>query len=173
MTDFDMRIGHGFDVHKFSDTFDPDKPLRLAGVEIKAKMSLVAHSDGDVVLHALCDALLGAIAAGDIGQHFPDTDARFKNADSSQLLSEVLEQVARKGASIVNCDMTIVAQVPKLARYRDKMRSSLSSLLSVDTDRVNIKATTTEGLGAIGRAEGIACHAVVLLNRDQGAQSRR
>jgi len=155
------------DVHRFSASFDPDKPLILAGVELPDAMSLIAHSDGDVILHAICDALLGAIAAGDIGQHFPDSAAEFANIDSSQLLSEVLDMVAKKGASLVNCDVTVVAQVPKLGKHRDQMRASLSSLLGIDTDRVNIKATTTEGLGYIGRAEGIACHAVVLLSNER------
>lgn len=164
MTSSDMRIGHGFDVHRFADKFDPDKPLKLAGITLREQMSLIAHSDGDVVLHAICDALLGAVAAGDIGQHFPDTSADFANANSANLLSEVLDIVAKKGAGLVNCDITIVAQVPKVGKYRDQMRSRLSSLLSVDTDRINIKATTTEGMGYIGREEGIACHAVVLLN---------
>lgn len=162
-----LRIGHGLDVHRFAKTFNADKPLKLAGVQLKDKMSLVAHSDGDVVLHAICDALLGAIAAGDIGQHFPDSSAAYKNADSSQLLSEVMDMAAKKGASLINCDVTIVAQVPKIAKHRDAMRASLSALLGIDTDRVNIKATTTEGLGYIGRAEGIACHAVVLLSCDR------
>ena len=162
-----LRIGHGLDVHRFATAYDPDKPLKLAGLQLKDKLSLIAHSDGDVVLHAICDAVLGAIAAGDIGQHFPDSSAQYKNADSSQLLSEVLDMAAKKGASLVNCDVTIVAQVPKVAKHRDKMRSSLSALLGIDTDRVNIKATTTEGLGYIGRAEGIACHAVVLLCCDR------
>lgn len=166
MTAQDMRIGHGFDVHRFSETFDPNKPLKLAGIELTESMSLVAHSDGDVVLHAICDALLGAIAGGDIGQHFPDSAAEFANVDSSQLLSEVLDMAAKKGAQLVNCDVTVVAQVPKLSKYRDQMRASLSGLLGIDTDRVNIKATTTEGLGYIGRAEGIACHAVVLLSHE-------
>lgn len=162
-----LRIGHGLDVHRFAPSYDADKPLKLAGVQLKDKLSLIAHSDGDVVLHAICDALLGAIAAGDIGQHFPDSSEQYKNADSSQLLSEVMDMAAKKGVSLVNCDVTIVAQVPKIAKHRDTMRSSLSALLGIDTDRVNIKATTTEGLGYIGRAEGIACHAVVLLCLDR------
>lgn len=164
MTSSDLRIGHGFDVHKFAKTFDPEKPLKLAGVKLREELSLIAHSDGDVVLHAICDALLGAVAAGDIGQHFPDSSAEFANANSAHLLSEVLDIVAKKGAGLVNCDITIVAQVPKVGKYRDKMRSRLSTLLSIDTDRINVKATTTEGMGYIGREEGIACHAVVLLN---------
>lgn len=167
MNPSNLRIGHGLDVHRFAATFDAAKPLKLAGVQLQEKLSLIAHSDGDVVLHAICDALLGAIAAGDIGQHFPDTSAQYKNVDSSQLLSEVLEMAAKKGASLINCDVTIVAQVPKISKYRDSMRASLSSMLSIDTDRVNLKATTTEGLGYIGRSEGIACHAVVLVYCDR------
>lgn len=163
MSAHNTRIGHGLDVHRFATTFDPNKPLKLAGVLLEDKLSLVAHSDGDVVLHAICDALLGAIAAGDIGQHFPDTSAEYKDADSAQLLRVVMELVASKGAELINCDVTIVAQVPKVAKHRDAMRARLSAVLGIETDRVNIKATTTEGLGYIGRAEGIACHAVVLV----------
>lgn len=164
MSAHDTRIGHGLDVHRFAASFDPQKPLKLAGVQLEDKMSLVAHSDGDVVLHAICDALLGAIGAGDIGQHFPDTSAAYKNADSSQLLKTVMVLVAGKGGTLINCDVTIVAQVPKVAKHREAMRAKLSAVLGIAPDRVNIKATTTEGLGYIGRAEGIACHAVVLVH---------
>ncbi len=112
MSAHNTRIGHGLDVHRFAATFDPQKPLILAGVQLEDKLSLLAHSDGDVVLHAVCDALLGAIGAGDIGQHFPDTSAEYKNADSAQLLKVVMELVAKKGGTLINCDVTLVAQVP-------------------------------------------------------------
>lgn len=167
MTAINMRVGHGYDLHRFSETYDPAKPLRLAGLELKEKRSLVAHSDGDVILHAICDAVLGAIAAGDIGQHFPDSSPAYANIDSSQLVSQVLELAAKKNFLLVNCDVTVIAQVPKLSPYRDQMRASLADALGIDTDRVNIKATTTEGLGAIGREEGIACHCVVLMCKDE------
>jgi 2-C-methyl-D-erythritol 2,4-cyclodiphosphate synthase len=126
----------------------------------------VAHSDGDVVLHAICDAILGAIAAGDIGHHFPDSDNANKGIDSAQLLHEVLQLADKQQFRLVNVDVTVIAQVPRLAPYREEMRSRLCSLLLLDTDRVNLKATTTERLGYIGREEGIACHAVVLMQSD-------
>ena len=161
-----LRIGHGFDVHRFSTEFDPDKPLILAGCLIAEQRSLEAHSDGDEILHAICDAMLGAIAAGDIGEHFPDSDATWRNADSGALLEQVMQLAGRQNFTPVNVDVTVVAQVPKLSPYRQQMRSSLCRLLQLDPDRVNLKATTTEGLGSIGREEGIACHAVVLMHTD-------
>ena len=160
----DMRIGHGFDVHKFSEVFDAKKPLVLAGLQLPDKRSLVAHSDGDVVLHAICDAILGACGAGDIGQHFPDDDESFSGIASSELLKQVLSTLDEKQFWLVNVDVTVVAQTPKLSTHRQNMISSLSNLLELPADRVNLKATTTEGLGYIGREEGIACHAVVLLS---------
>lgn len=159
-----LRIGHGFDVHKFAAEFQEDKPLKLAGVSLPEKSSLVAHSDGDVILHAVCDALLGAVAAGDIGDHFPDDDETFAGADSSNLLLQTLELANKKGFQPVNVDVTVVAQVPKLAPYRQQMIASLAELLHLDTDRVNLKATTTERMGYIGREEGIACHCVALMS---------
>ena len=161
-----LRVGHGFDVHRFSEVYDAKKPLRLAGVTVKDKKSLIAHSDGDVVLHALCDAILGAIAAGDIGQHFPDNDATYAGADSADLLRQVMQLAAKQRFSLINVDVTVVAQVPKLSAYRQQMLERLAQLLILPINRVNIKATTTEGLGYIGREEGIACHAVVLLGSD-------
>lgn len=166
MSTSNLRIGHGYDVHRFSETFDPKQPLMLAGLKLPEPRTLVAHSDGDVVLHAICDAMLGAIAAGDIGQHFPDSAAEYANVDSGQLVSQVLELAAKKNFRLINCDVSVLAQVPKLAPFREQMRACLSEVLSIDTDRVNIKATTTEGLGPIGREEGIACHAVVLMCKD-------
>ncbi|PCJ26460.1 MAG: 2-C-methyl-D-erythritol 2,4-cyclodiphosphate synthase [SAR86 cluster bacterium] len=161
-----MRIGHGFDVHRFCEKFDVSKPLILAGVKLPDEKSLVAHSDGDVILHAVCDAILGAVGAGDIGQHFPDDDAKFAGIASSILLKQVLGILDSKQFWLVNVDITVVAQVPKLAAYRANMISSLANILELPENRVNLKATTTEGLGYIGREEGIACHAVVLLGGD-------
>ncbi len=163
MSAIDSRIGHGFDVHRFSDSFDAAKPLKLAGVQLPDRLSLLAHSDGDLVLHAVCDAILGAIAAGDIGQHFPDTDIEYANADSANLLQMVLDLADKKGYQPVNVDVTVIAQNPKLSPHRQEMVASLAELLHLDTDRVNVKATTTEQLGYIGREEGIACHCVVLM----------
>ena len=158
-----LRIGHGFDVHRFSDSYDANKPLKLAGCELPDKKSLEAHSDGDVVLHAICDAVLGAIAGGDIGRHFPDDDADFAGIDSARLVEQVLQLADEKQFLLVNVDITVVAQTPKLAPYRQDMIAVLRRLLRLDSGRVNLKATTTEGLGYIGREEAIACHAVVLM----------
>ncbi|NVJ67245.1 MAG: 2-C-methyl-D-erythritol 2,4-cyclodiphosphate synthase [Gammaproteobacteria bacterium] len=154
-----FRIGHGYDVHKFGG----DKPLILGGVEFKGEQGLLAHSDGDVVLHAICDALLGAIAKGDIGHHFPDTDDAFKGADSKELLKEVMQQVADAGFQLGNMDVTIIAQAPKMASKIDGMRGVIAATCDADFEQINIKATTTEQLGYIGRKEGIAVHAVCLL----------
>lgn len=158
-----MRIGHGYDVHRFDSQHREEKPLILAGVELPDKMSLLAHSDGDVILHAVCDGILGALGEGDIGQHFPDTDARFAGASSGELLKQVLEMMDARQLYLVNVDITVVAEVPKLSPHRINMKSSLANLLELPEQQVNLKATTTEGLGAIGRKEGIACAAVVLL----------
>jgi 2-C-methyl-D-erythritol 2,4-cyclodiphosphate synthase len=141
----------------------PEKPLVLGGITLPDAMSLEAHSDGDVVLHALCDALLGAIGKGDIGEHFPDTDAAFAGVSSLVLLAEVWTLVCESGLTLGNLDLTIVCQQPKLAPHRAAMREAIARALGVDAAAINIKATTTEGLGAIGRGEGIACHSVVLL----------
>lgn len=154
-----MRIGHGFDVHAFGG----DRPLILGGVTIPFEKGLQAHSDGDVVIHALCDALLGAAALGDIGQHFPDSDAEFENIDSRVLLRRIVELLKYKGWALGNADITIVAQAPKMAPYLDRMRDKLASDLNTDKQNINIKATTTEKLGYTGRGEGIATHAVALL----------
>lgn len=163
MTETNMRIGHGYDVHRFAAEFKADQPLRLAGCELPEQLSLEAHSDGDLVLHALCDALLGAAALGDIGEHFPDSDARYKGIDSRELVAEVLALIRSHGLALVNVDVTVIAQVPRLAPYRPQMRDSIAALLEVPAERVNLKATTTERLGYIGREEGIACHCVALL----------
>ncbi|MFT4861652.1 MAG: 2-C-methyl-D-erythritol 2,4-cyclodiphosphate synthase [Pseudohongiellaceae bacterium] len=158
-----LRIGHGFDVHKFADQFDADKPLILAGVTLAERKSLLAHSDGDVVLHSLIDGLLGAMACGDIGQLFPDTDPNIKGISSVYMLNHVLDLLAQKNGQLINIDVTAVAQVPKLSPYREAITQSLGELTGLPLDRVNFKATTTERMGYVGREEGIACHCVVLL----------
>ena len=154
-----MRIGHGYDAHQF----EAGKPLVLAGVKIPYEFGLLAHSDGDVALHALCDALLGAIAKGDIGQHFPDTQDDYANIDSRILLRHVYGLVESEGFQIGNVDLTIIAQAPKLAEYINKMAVCIADDLKADASQINIKATTTEGMGFAGRKEGIETHAVVLL----------
>lgn len=165
-----MRIGHGFDVHKFAPAEQaPGRPLLLGGVAVQHHAHLIAHSDGDVVLHAIADALLGAAALGDIGQHFPDTDAQYAGADSAQLLAHVVGLIHQQGWQVGNLDVTVVAQAPKLAPYIAAMRTRVATLLAVAVGQVNVKATTTEKLGYVGREEGIACHAVVLLVARQDA----
>lgn len=154
-----MRIGHGYDVHRFGD----GDFITLGGVQIAHKFGLLAHSDGDVLLHALCDALLGAAALGDIGKHFPDTDPRFKGIDSRELLRHVVSLLAEQGWAVGNIDSTIVAQAPKMAPHIEAMRANIAADLGVALDAVNVKATTTEKLGFTGREEGIAVHAVALL----------
>jgi len=154
-----MRIGHGYDVHRFG----AGDHVVLGGVRIAHPRGLEAHSDGDVVIHALCDALLGAIAAGDIGRHFPDTDAAHADRDSRELLREVVALCQAGDWQVANVDATIIAQAPRLAAHVGAMRAHLAADLQVPVDRVNVKATTTERLGFTGREEGIAAHAVVLL----------
>jgi len=154
-----MRIGHGYDVHRFGE----GDFVTLGGVQIPHSFGLIAHSDGDVLLHALADALLGAAALGDIGRHFPDTDPTYKGADSRALLRRVRELVQEQGFSVGNVDATIIAQKPKMAAHIESMRKHIASDLTIDINQVNVKATTTEGLGFCGREEGIAAHAVVLL----------
>lgn len=154
-----LRIGHGFDVHKFGG----DKPLMLGGVEVPYECGLIAHSDGDVVLHAISDAILGAVALGDIGKHFPDTDAEFAGADSRILLRHCLSLAQAKGYSVGNLDVTVIAQAPKMLPHIQAIRAVLAQDLQVDIDDINVKATTTEKLGFTGRKEGIAVEAVVLM----------
>jgi len=154
-----FRIGHGFDVHAFGG----DGPITLGGVQIPYSQGLLAHSDGDVVLHAVSDALLGAVALGDIGHHFPDTDAAFKGIDSRILLRKVFADVKALGYAIGNLDVTIMAQAPKMAPHIEAMRQVLAADLETQINQVNVKATTTEKLGFVGRKEGIAVEAVVLL----------
>jgi 2-C-methyl-D-erythritol 2,4-cyclodiphosphate synthase len=155
----DLRIGHGYDVHRFGE----GDAVTLGGVRIPHGRGLIAHSDGDVLLHALCDALLGAAALGDIGRHFPDTDPNFAGADSRALLRAVLDKVQEAGWRPVNIDATVVAQAPKLAPHIAQMCERIAADLKLARNAVNVKATTTEKLGFAGREEGIAAHAVVLL----------
>ena len=154
-----MRIGHGYDAHRFA----AGERLVLGGVDIPHDKGLAAHSDGDVVLHALCDALIGAAGRGDIGKHFPDTDSQYENIDSRVLVRRVIETLSADGLRVGNADVTIVAEEPRLAAHVEQMRANIASDLGVDAARINVKATTTEKMGFVGRAEGIAAHAVVLL----------
>ena len=154
-----MRIGHGFDVHAFG----PGEFITLGGVRIPHTHGLIAHSDGDVLLHALCDALLGAAGLGDIGQHFPDSSAEFKDIDSRILLRRVATLLREQGLAVGNADATIIAQAPRMAPHIPTMREHIAADLAVLPNRINVKATTTERLGYIGRGEGIAVHAVALL----------
>ena len=156
-----IRIGHGFDVHKFGG----DGPCTLGGVKVPYEKGLVAHSDGDVLIHAVCDAILGALALGDIGHFYPDNDDKFLNIDSRILLRDVYLKIKTLGYQIVNVDVTVLAQVPKLAPFEQQMRENLAHDLQTDVQNVSIKATTTEKLGFVGRKEGIAVEAVVLLER--------
>ncbi len=155
-----MRVGFGYDVHRFVS----GRPLVLGGVEIPYLLGLQGHSDADVLLHAICDALLGAIAAGDIGRHFPDTDPQYRGIKSTLLLKEVAALVAEKGFRIMNVDSTIVAQKPRLADAIPRMVEEVARTLEIEAERVNVKATTTEGLGFAGRGEGIAAYAVALVD---------
>ena len=154
-----MRIGHGYDVHRFAENRD----LILGGEKIPYKLGLLGHSDADVVLHAVMDALLGAAALRDIGYHFPDTDPKYKGADSMKLLACVTEKLKAAGYRVGNVDVTILAQAPKLKDYIPKMGENIAKQLGIDVSRVNVKATTEEGLGFTGNMEGMACHAVCLL----------
>ena len=154
-----LRVGHGFDVH----AFEAGNYVTLGGVRIPHTHGVRAHSDGDVVIHALCDALLGAAALGDIGMHFPDSDPRWQGADSRQFLRHVNTLLQERGYSTVNVDVTVLADAPRLGVHRDAMRQQLADDLRISSGCVNIKATTNEGLGHIGRREGLACYVVVLI----------
>lgn len=158
----DIRVGNGFDVHRLVE----GRRCIICGVDIPHTLGLLGHSDADVALHALADALLGAAALGDIGMHFPDTDPAWKGADSRVLLRAVVELIARKGYRTVNADITIIAQAPKMRPYINAMRANVGADLGIDIDRVCVKATTTEGLGFTGRGEGIAAQASVLIQKD-------
>lgn len=156
-----MRIGHGYDVHRFAD----GRKLILGGVEIPYKTGLLGYSDADVLLHALCDAMLGAAALGDIGRHFPDSDEKYKDINSVILLKKTAQLLREKGYTVLNIDATVIAQAPKLLPYIEKMRENISNALDVDKDTINIKATTEEGLGFTGAGAGIAAHAVCLITK--------
>ena len=155
-----MRIGHGYDVHKLSQ----DRKLIIGGVEIPFEAGLLGHSDADVLLHAVCDSLLGAAALGDIGKHFPDTDPAYKNINSIFLLKKVGELISEGGYKICNIDATIIAQSPKMSPYIQKMRENIAEALNIDVSLVSVKATTEEGLGFSGRKEGISAHSVCLID---------
>jgi len=154
-----MRVGFGYDVHAFVT----GRPLFLGGIEIPYLLGLQGHSDADVLLHAICDALLGAIGEGDIGKHFPDTDSQYRNIRSTILLKRVIDKVKEKGSHLVNIDATVVAQKPKLSEFIPRMVRQIADVLEIDPGRVNVKATTTEGLGFAGRGEGIGAYAVALV----------
>ncbi|QLE79867.1 2-C-methyl-D-erythritol 2,4-cyclodiphosphate synthase [Francisella sp. Scap27] len=156
-----FRIGHGYDVHKFTDA---KQNITIGGIEIPYHLGLEAHSDGDVLIHAMCDAILGALALGDIGRHFPDTDAQFKNTDSKFFLAEIKKMLDDKNCQVNNLDCTIVAQAPKMLPHIENMKSCLANILEIEINQINIKATTTEKLGFVGRKEGIAAHTVCLIN---------
>jgi 2-C-methyl-D-erythritol 2,4-cyclodiphosphate synthase len=156
-----IRIGHGYDVHRLVE----GRKLMLGGVTIPFARGLDGHSDADVLLHALCDALLGSLSLGDLGIHFPDTDPRYKDSDSVELLKRVTSMVKEKGFRLGNIDATIVAEQPKISGYIDQMKDTIAHTTGIDRDQISIKATTTEGLGFVGRGEGIAVHAVVLVER--------
>ena len=158
-----MRIGHGYDVHRFAESDGLPKVIALGGVEVPSDRAIIAHSDGDVMIHALCDALLGAAGLGDIGHHFPDSDPAYKGISSRKLLAAVIEKIAECGYKLGNADLTLVAEKPRVAAYIEPMRIQLASDMGAEATQVNVKATTTEGLGFEGRSEGIAAHAVVLL----------
>ncbi|PZN26101.1 MAG: 2-C-methyl-D-erythritol 2,4-cyclodiphosphate synthase [Proteobacteria bacterium] len=154
-----MRIGQGYDVHAFEE----GDHVTLGGVRIAHERGVRAHSDGDVLLHALCDALLGAAGLGDIGMHFPDSDSRWRGADSRELLRHVRQLLEARGFAVVNVDATVLADAPRLGRHRDAMRANIAADLGIPLERVNVKATTSEALGFIGRREGLACQAIALI----------
>ena len=154
-----MRIGHGFDAHRFGE----GDSVTIGGISIPHSQGLIAHSDGDVLIHAICDAILGAMALGDIGKHFSDNDPAFKNIDSAELLKSVMQSANKKGYVVGNLDCTVIAQAPRLGAHINAMQTKLAGLLNVEVDAVNVKATTTEKMGYTGRGEGISAHAVVLM----------
>lgn len=160
-----FRIGHGYDVHKLVE----GRKLWICGVEVEHTLGLLGHSDADVALHALCDAILGALALGDIGKHFPDSDPRYKGIDSRKLLAEVCRMMTEAGYRLGNCDITICAQRPKLRPYIDRMREEVARVMGVEKSQVSVKATTEEGLGFTGTEQGISATAVVLLYRNDSA----
>lgn len=160
-----LRIGHGYDAHRFADPRTDPRPLVLGGVTIPHDRGLKAHSDGDAVIHALCDALLGAVGQADIGQHFPDTDPALRNVDSATLLHSVRGLLEQDGWQVSNADLTVLAQQPRLGPHIPVMRERLTALMGLSPGQINIKASTTEKMGFVGREEGIVVHAVVLVSR--------
>lgn len=158
-----QRIGQGYDVHPFTD----ERPLVLCGLELPGELGLDGHSDGDVALHALTDALLGAVAAGDLGEHYPSTEPEWKGADSRLFLSGAYELVVHLGYRLVNCDLTIIGQRPRIAPHRNEMRTRLAEILKVSSERISVKATTTDGLGFAGRGEGLGALAVVFITKEE------
>ena len=162
MQEVDFRVGNGYDVHLLADGL----PLYLGGVKIEHSKGCIAHSDGDALIHSLCDALLGALALGDIGKHFPDSSAEFKNIDSKILLARTYMLVKEQGYELVNADCTLLLQRPKVAPYIVSMRRALAEVMEVSFERVSVKATTTEGAGFVGREEGVAVYSTVLLNKN-------
>ncbi|MBL4584345.1 MAG: 2-C-methyl-D-erythritol 2,4-cyclodiphosphate synthase [Pseudomonadales bacterium] len=158
-----IRVGHGYDVHRFAEPDGQPQMIALGGVQVPSECAIIAHSDGDVMIHALCDALLGAAGLGDIGHHFPDTDPAYKGISSRKLLQVVIKKLATQGYALGNADLTLVAEKPKVASYIESMRTQLAKDMGVSFREVNVKATTTERLGFEGRSEGIAAHAVVLI----------
>ncbi len=159
-----IKVGSGFDAHRFQTTTKADNTIMLCGITVPCQYEIIAHSDGDVALHALTDALLGTIGAGDIGQHFPPSDNKWKNAASDQFVKFVCGLLKEKNAVINNVDITIIAETPRIGKYREQMRETLAAILEIDQENINIKATTTEGMGFTGREEGIACNAVVTVS---------
>lgn len=162
-----LRIGQGYDVHAFG----PGDHLVLAGVRLPHTAGIQAHSDGDVILHALCDALLGAAGLGDIGMHFPDSDPKWRGADSRNFLRHVMSLLSERRYAVVNVDVTLLADAPRIGKFRDAMRVNIAADLGLATDRVNVKATTSEGLGFIGKREGLACHAIALIEQRESKES--
>lgn len=160
-----LRIGHGYDAHRFTDPESDPRPLVLGGIRVPHDRGLEAHSDGDAVIHALCDALLGAVGEADIGQHFPDSDPALQNVDSACLLRRVCELLEAGGWQVANADITVLAQQPRLGPHIPAMRGRLTTLMALTPGQVNVKASTTEKMGFVGRQEGIAVHAVVLVTR--------
>ena len=156
-----FRIGHGYDVHKLEE----GKKFIIGGIEIDHDIGAVGHSDADVVIHVICDALLGALSLGDIGKHFPDTDNKYKGIDSKILLQKVMKLVREEKYQISNVDVTILLQKPKLRNYIDSMRDTLSNIMEINKSQISVKATTTEGLGFVGREEGVAAHCVCILKQ--------
>ena len=161
MIEENCRIGHGYDVHKL----ETGEKFVIGGIEIDHDKGAVGHSDADIIIHVMCDSILGALSKGDIGKHFPDTDEKYKGIDSKELLVDVVEILNKKGFEINNIDVTVLLQRPKLSNHIDKMIETLSAVMKIDKKKLSIKATTTEGLGFVGREEGVAAHCVTLINK--------